>query len=269
MKTSHVPAPVLVTEQNGIVDIRINRPEAKNSLNQATISALIVALNDVQSASSARCVLLGSSGTEAFCAGADIQELVACTTAVGRREFFTSVAALIESVHRCPVPVVGRVHGFALAGGCGLAAACDIVLASEDAVFGLPEVGIGLAPMVVMAPIHRVIGRRALSELVLTGQRISARRALAIGLVTRVYPKGDLDGEALKMCDKLKRQSPEALKRSKAMMLEVSEAEYFPLLNRLADESALLSIGPEAQEGLQAFIEKREPSWRPPSNNVG
>jgi enoyl-CoA hydratase/carnithine racemase len=137
---------------------------------------------------------LGGTGNEAFCAGADISELVHHSSPDGRRAFFESISTLIEAIHRCPHPVIARVHGFALAGGCGLAAACDIVIASDEAVFGLPEVGIGLAPMIVMAPIHRAVGRRALAELVLTGERITAARAFEIGLVTKLLPKSDVDG---------------------------------------------------------------------------
>ena len=128
--------------------------------------------------------------------------------------------------------------------------------------FGLPEVGIGLAPMVVMAPISRAVGRKTLSSLVLTAERLSAAQALQAGLVTRVVPKHDLESETAKVCAELCRQSPEALKASKAAIVEVAEREYFPFLHELADRSALLSLGADAAEGLQAFTEKRPPSWR-------
>ena len=153
-------------------------------------------------------------------------------------------------------------HGFALAGGCGLAAACDITIASDDAVFGLPEVRIGLAPLVVMAPISRVVGHKALSQLVLTGERISAVRALEIGLVNRIVPPVLLNAEALKLCQDIMQQGAAALRAAKAAMLDSSERDYLLSLHELADRSALLSLGLEAKEGMQAFIEKRQPSWR-------
>lgn len=255
-------APVLVSEKAGIISITINRPEARNSVNAQTIQLLTDAFTNATNNPNARCVVLSGSGTEAFCAGADIAELVANPSPTYRRSFFDAIATLIERINLCPVPVIARVHGFALAGGCGLAAACDITLAAEDAVFGLPEVGVGLAAMVVMAPLSRVVNKKALTHLVMTGERISAERALQIGLVTAVYPKQSLDAEAEALCKKLLKQGPNALKASKQALLDVSERDYLPFLHELADRSALLSLGAEASEGLTAFTQKREPSWR-------
>ena len=253
---------VLVNETAGIVSITINRPEARNSLNSLTIRLLAEAFQSVTSNPLARCVILSGTGSEAFCAGADIAELVQNPAPSARRAFFDSIASLIEKIHLCPVPVVARIHGFALAGGCGLAAACDITLASDDAVFGLPEVGVGLAAMVVMAPLSRVVQKKALISMSMTGERITAKRALEIGLVTAVHPKGSLDGETESLCKKILKQGPQALKASKQALLDVTEREYLPLLHDLADRSALLSLGAEATEGLVAFTQKRKPSWR-------
>jgi len=255
-------APVLVNETAGIVSITINRPEARNSLNVQTIKLLTEAFDGLHSNQTARCVILSGAGTEAFCAGADITELTQNPSPSSRRAFFGSIATLIEKINLAPVPVVARVHGYALAGGCGLAAACDMTLAADDAVFGLPEVGIGLAAMVVMAPLSRVVEKKALTHLVMTGERISAKRALEIGLVTSVHTKISLDAEGDALCKKIIKQGPHALKASKQALLDVTERDYLPLLHELADRSALLSLGTEATEGLTAFIQKREPSWR-------
>jgi enoyl-CoA hydratase/carnithine racemase len=254
--------PVVVNETAGIVSITINRPEARNSLNAQTIKLLTEAFEGLQANQTARCVILSGAGTEAFCAGADITELTNNPSPSSRRAFFDAIATLIEKINLAPVPVVARVHGYALAGGCGLAAACDITLAADDAVFGLPEVGIGLAAMVVMAPLSRVVGKKALTHLVMTGERISAKRALEIGLVTAVHAKASLDVETDVLCKKLIKQGPWALRASKQALLDVTEREYLPLLHELADRSALLSLGAEATEGLAAFTQKRDPSWR-------
>lgn len=255
-------ATVLVSETTGIVSVTINRPHARNSLNALTIKLLTEAFESVSRSATARCVILSGAGTEAFCAGADIAELVAAPSPTERRAFFESIATLIKTINHTPVPVIARVHGFALAGGCGLAAACDITLASDDAVFGLPEVGIGLAAMVVMAPLSRVVSKKALTQMVMTGDRISASRALEIGLVSAVYPKQSLDAETDTLSRKLLKQGANALKASKQALLDVTESDYLSLLHDLADRSALLSLGAEAHEGLTAFTQKRTPSWR-------
>jgi enoyl-CoA hydratase/carnithine racemase len=254
--------PVLVNETAGILSITINRPEARNSLNSETVKLLSEAFERVATSPSARCVVLSGAGLEAFCAGADISELVQNPAPSARRRFFDSIATLIKNINLCPMPVIARVHGFALAGGCGLAAACDITLASDDAVFGLPEVGVGLAAMVVMAPLSRVVQKKALTHMIMTGERISATRALEIGLVTAGHPKSSLDTETDALCKKLSKQGSQALRASKQALLDVTEHEYLSLLHELADRSALLSLGAEATEGLTAFTQKREPSWR-------
>jgi enoyl-CoA hydratase/carnithine racemase len=256
------PGPVSIKEISGLVSVTINRPEARNSLNRDTISQLIEAFRQVSSNEAARCVLLRGAGDDAFCAGADISELVAHPSPSDRRAFFSSIATLIETINTCPVPVVASVHGFALAGGCGLAAACDLTIASEDAIFGLPEVGIGLAALVVMAPLSRVVSKKALAHMVMTGERISAKRAFEIGLVSAVHPKAALDLEAQNLCGKLMKQGANALKVSKAALLEVTEADHRSLLHDFADRSALLSLGAEASEGLTAFTQRRAPSWQ-------
>jgi len=255
-------SPVLTHESAGLVSITINRPEARNSLNRETIALLTEAFRSVAKNNKARCVLFSGAGSDAFCAGADISELVTKPSPTERRAFFVSIATLIETIHDCPVPVIASVRGFALAGGCGLAAACDLTLASDDAIFGLPEVGIGLAAMVVMAPLSRTIGREALAHLVMTGERITAPRALQIGLISAIYPSGSLAVEARSMCERLMKQGPNALKASKAALLDVTDGKYRELLYELADRSALLSLGSEATEGLAAFTEKRPPSWQ-------
>jgi enoyl-CoA hydratase/carnithine racemase len=202
------------------------------------------------------------SGTEAFCAGADIAELVKNPSPQWRRGFFDSIASLIEKIQSCPVPVIASVHGYALAGGCGLAAACDITVAADDALFGLPEAGVGLAAMVVMAPLSRVVAKKTLARLLLTAERISALEAREAGLVSLVVPKASLESEVTKITAKIAALGPEALKASKSALLEVTERDYLPFLRELADRSALLSLGKEATEGLTAFLEKRSPSWR-------
>jgi methylglutaconyl-CoA hydratase len=262
-------SPVLVNSSSAIVEITINRPQHRNSLTAETITALRSAFDSVSSIPHARCVLFSGAGTEAFCAGADLVQLASSQSPTDRRIFFDSIAALIESMARCPVPIVGMVHGFALAGGCGLAAACDLTLAADDAQFGLPEVAIGLAPMVVMAPIVRAVGPKRTAHLALTGERISATQALTYGLINEVVAKGDLEKRARAVCATIATQSPAAIRATKAALSDVTEREYPAFMHELADRSAILSVGDEAREGIAAFSEKRPPAWRLPPQTTG
>jgi methylglutaconyl-CoA hydratase len=144
-----------------------------------------------------------------------------------------------------------------------LVAAADIAVASEDAVFGLPEVAIGLAPMVVMAPLVRAIGFRAVSALALTGERVSAATAAQIGLVTRVLPKDQLEATVTELCTQICSKGPLAIRETKTALADLLQSNLLSFMNELADRSALVSISAEAQEGLAAFQEKRAPAWKP------
>lgn len=253
---------IIVEKKNNVAHLVINRPEVRNALNQETIKDLLAAFEQTQKETDTKCILLYGQGQEAFCAGADLSELDHMRTLRERKSFFGTLSKLLKSMNHCPKPIVAKVHGHALAGGCGLAAACDVVLASEDASFGLPEIKIGLVPLVVMAPVHRVIGRRALQELTLTGDPITANRALEVGLVTRIYTKVELDFEAVKLAEVMATRSSEALALAKEVIYDISETNYFAALRALPDRIAMHSLGEDANEGIRAFLEKRKPCWK-------
>jgi methylglutaconyl-CoA hydratase len=241
----------------------INRPQARNALNAQTVQELTAAFTTLSATQSLRCILLTGSGTESFCAGADLNELANQPDPTARRAFFNSIATLVATMLECQIPIVTAVHGFALAGGMGLVAASDIALAADDAVFGLPEVAIGLAPMVVMAPLSATVSARALSQLALTGERIDAHQALAAGLVTRVVAKSTLDTEVQAVCSSLVSRGPAAVRATKQALRDIHSHDRKSFIFELADRSALVSIGAEAAEGIAAFREKRGPSWKP------
>jgi methylglutaconyl-CoA hydratase len=257
-------APVLVERSGFVTRITINRPASRNSLNKETIKSLTKTFSTVSTCTDTRVVVLTGSGTEAFCAGEDLTELTASSSPDSRREFFGSIATLVESIGRCPMPVIAKVYGFALAGGCGLVAAADIAVAADDALFGLPEVGIGLAPMVVMAPLLRTIGFRAVSALALTGERISAAEALRIGLLSKTLPKEKLDAAVNELCTTIASSGPEAVRATKRALADLAECGSLTFMGELADRSALVSLSPEAVEGISAFREKRSAKWKLP-----
>lgn len=187
--------PVRLAVEDGVARITIARPAVRNALNRATCRALVEALTQAGEHPSVRVILLRGEGEEAFCAGADLGELAelqARGDVLAIRELFSGVAECILALEESPVPVVGMVIGHALGGGLGLAAACDILYVADDARLGLPELGVGLFPMVVMAPILRSVGRKRALELIFSAGTIDGAEAARIGLATRAFPRAEL-----------------------------------------------------------------------------
>jgi len=180
---------LLASLTDGVACITLNRPEVRNALSRTMVAELEAALASFEADPAARVVVLAGAGDRAFCAGADLKGAGDRGTTLQARESFGGLARILEAMARMRTPVIAQVHGFALAGGCGLAVGCDIVIASEDATFGLPEITLGLLPLIVMAPVLRAAGTKRGLPFVLSAENISAREALDIGLVSRVVPR--------------------------------------------------------------------------------
>lgn len=250
------------TDGRGVRTITIDREARRNALDRATLDELEAAVDAAAANAAVRVLILRGAGEKAFSAGADLEELLAHQTIDDRRRHFDGVARVIAALHRAPQPVIARVQGFALAGGCGLAVAADFTIAGASAVFGLPEIGIGLLPMVVSAPILRATGsRKAVLDLVLTGRRVDAQEALALGLVTRVVPDAKIDDEVEALAGQLAGLSPAALRLGKEAIYAMSEMEYGAALRYLREMIVLTAMTEDAQEGIRAFFEKRKPEW--------
>jgi enoyl-CoA hydratase/carnithine racemase len=252
----------LLNRADAIATVTINRPEARNALNSPTLAELNAIFAELAADPSVRVVVLRGAGNAAFSAGADLKEVAAIADLPARRRYFGAVADLLETIHRMPQPVIARVAGFALAGGMGLAVGCDFVIAAENAIFGLPEITLGLFPMVVMAPILRLCGPRAAIELALTGERIDARRARELGLVTRVVALDDLDAEVARLANQLASYSPLVLGMGKRAIYESAAMDYVGALTYLREMVAMVSTSEDFAEGVRAFLEKRKPSFR-------
>ncbi len=179
-----------------------------------------------------------------------------------RASSMPGLAQILEGMPRMRTPVIARVHGYALAGGCGLAAACDVVIASDDAVFGLPEIKLGLLPLMVLAPILRAASPRRVLELVLTGREVTAGEALEIGLVTRVVPRAQLDQAVAETARTLAGLSPATLALGKEAFYRALELPYAQALAQLRDLLTIVAQSEDAQEGIAAFLEKRPPRWQ-------
>ncbi len=159
-------------------------------------------------------------------------------------------------------PVIGSVNGLALAGGCGLTLLCDFAISSERARFGFPEIKVGIFPMMVMANLFRVIGRRKALELVLTGKVIDAREAEQIGLINRAVPHEDLKAEVEKLASDLLKLSPSTLRLGKEAFYSSSEMGALQALDYLREMATLVLLTEDAKEGVEAFLAKRKPSWK-------
>jgi enoyl-CoA hydratase/carnithine racemase len=258
-----VPNVRVETSDAGVRTLCIDREEKRNALDRATLAELEAAVAAAGADAAVRAVVLRGAGDRAFCAGADLDEVGAHASIEAARSHFGGVARVMEAMQRCPSPVIARVSGAALAGGCGLAVAADLTIAGESARFGLPEIGIGLLPLMVSAPIYRALGsRKALLDLVLTGRTLDAAEARDLGLATRVVADAELDREIDALAARFVSLSPVALRLGKEAVYAMCEMETGAALRYLREMSVLVSLTEDAKEGIEAFFAKRRPVWK-------
>jgi len=257
-----VSEPVLQVEvTDGVARVTLNRPEVRNALNEALLRELEASLRRLEDDPAARAIVLRGAGDRAFCAGADLKQVADRGTTLQARESFSGLARVLELMARMRTPVIAQVHGYALAGGCGLAAGADIVVASDDAVFGLPEIKVGLLPLIAMAPILRAVGRKRGLLMILTGEPVPAREAYEMGLVSRVVPRPDLERVVGDLARTLAGYSPTALGLAKEAASMVPDMEYGAALRYLRELITLVALSDDAREGIAAFFEKRPPRF--------
>ena len=241
----------------------LNRPELRNALNGELQDLLGKALTALEADRSVRVVVLAGRG-QAFCAGGDLSrmEKAAKFSKVKSKAEAGRFAKMLYRLHTFPKPLIARVHGPAFAGGMGLVAACDLVVAAEEAEFCLPEVRIGLVPAMISPYIVRALGEQQARRYVLTGERLGAREAHRIGFVHECVPAAELDARVEKFAVQLAQAGPQALARSKKLLAKVGKAPISPKL--AAETAAVLAearAGEEAREGVRSFLEKRKPAW--------
>jgi enoyl-CoA hydratase/carnithine racemase len=203
-------------------------------------------------------VVITGAGDKAFSTGAQLGDGMSPEG----QSVFSSYAQLLKRIASFPKPTVARVKGFCLAGGMGFMLACDIVIASEDSVFGTPEVNVGLWPMMIGALIFPNVPRKKAMEMVLLGERIGARDALAMGLITRVIPAGELNGEVEKVLKSLTAKSPLGIKIGKEAFYKAVEMPQEEALDFLSLKLAEVAGTEDARGGITAFIEKRQPVFK-------
>jgi enoyl-CoA hydratase/carnithine racemase len=251
---------LLVTAKEPAARIVLNRPEKRNALSLDLMEETITALRAVSAQPATRVIVIEGAGP-CFSAGHDLSEMVEREEPF-LRELFDVCTVMMETIHELPQPVIAKVHGIATAAGCQLVAACDLALAAAGTRFATPGVKIGLFCSTPMVAVSRVIGRRRAMEMLLTGESIDAQTALEWGLLNRVVAPDDLEGAVLQLSEAIARSSPYTVatgKRAFYAQVDRGEPDAYEHCKRVMTENALAG---DAQEGMMAFLQKRDPVWR-------
>ncbi len=252
---------LIYEKKDYIAWITLNRPEVRNAQNDTMRAELVKVLEDCRDDDNVRVIIITGAGDKAFSAGADISEFPKKMPADWLRGKGSLRA--VDLIREIPKPVIAMVNGFALGGGCELAMACDIIIASENAQFGQPEIRVGVIPGAGGTQIlPRLIGEKKAKELIFTGNLITAKEALELGLVNKVVPQEKLKETVIEMANALLQHSPVILKLAK---IAINKAWETPLTVGLSYERDLFAMGfgtEDQKEGAKAFLEKRKPEYK-------
>lgn len=250
--------------EGAVAHVFLNRAEVRNAFNDAVVAELTAAFTTLGADRSLRAIVLGGHG-KAFCAGADLNWMRAMAGYdwEGNRADAAKLAEMLWTIYRCPLPVVGRVQGDCYAGGVGLAAVCDVLVAAEGVQFCLSEARLGLLPATIGPYVLRALGEQAARRYFVSAERFDAARALALGFVHEVVPAADLDQRVDAIVAALVANGPEAVKASKRLLQDLAgrpiDAELrADTVRRIAD----IRGSAEGREGVQSFLDKRKPAWK-------
>ncbi|HEU4319314.1 MAG TPA: enoyl-CoA hydratase-related protein [Acidimicrobiia bacterium] len=244
----------------GRATITIDDPERRNPMSVETMNGLLRLTQDAVDDEEVRVIVYTGAGDRAFCAGGDLSGSFV-DDPIGLHESRGDIARLFRLMIRGGKPTVARVNGHALAGGFGLAVACDITICVADAKLGTTEVRVGLWPMMISAVLARVMPRKAALELMLTGRVIDPEEALRLGAVSRVVPRDELDTVVDETVDALLSTSSATLMLGKDAFYGMSDADFDTALDRLQGGLTAVALTKDAAEGVTAFLEKRQPDW--------
>ena len=249
---------ILYELRDGIARITLNRPDKRNALDGELVAELKAAFSASATDAACRVVLLSGAGTD-FCSGADLANLekTAQASVIENMAEARSTADLFLMMRNHPRPVVAAVQGRALAGGCGIATACDIILASHSAQFGYPEVNIGFVPAMVMAILRRSVSEKAALELVVTGELVPAARAHDLGLVHRVFADEQFTSEVETYVAKLAAKSPSAIMLSKRLLYNMDSMSFEAALQAGVEINAIARQTEDCRKGVEKFLKKK------------
>ena len=247
--------------QGGQAHLTVDRPRARNALSPEVLGGLLAGLGRAEADPAVRVVVLTGAGDKVFCAGGDLGSLGGeggfLATHEGRRQY----GQLLLRLQDVRKPTLARVNGHALAGGLGLVLACDLAVAAEHAELGTPEIDVGLFPMMMLALVQRHLGRKRALEMILTGERLGAREALALGLLNRVVPAAELDAAVGALAGKLAGKSQAVLALGRRAFFTAEDLPLPAALEYLSSQLSLNVMAEDAAEGVSAFAQKRAPKW--------
>lgn len=247
--------------ESNVATLTISDPTRRNPLSNSEMTALASAMRRAGEADDVRVVVITGEGDKAFSAGGDLRSGFV-DDPLGGHESRGALVDLFASMRRNPKPIVGRINGLALGGGFGVAAACDITIAADSARFGTPEIDLGLWPMMISTVLLPLMPRKALLEMMLTGRIVSAEEAERLGIVSRVVPATDLDSAVSETVGQLLSKSSAALALGKESFYAMADMDTDTALDHLHIGLTALARTEDAAEGVNAFLDKRDPTWK-------
>lgn len=247
-----------------LATITLSREERRNAISPTMMTELLDVFKKYDDDPNVVAMVLTGAGSKVFCAGADFAESMGATTSfLDRYEGQRYFAELFKIIKALKKPLIGRMNGHALGGGLGLACACDIVIAADDCLFGTPEINVALFPYIIMATLVRFTSTpKKLMEMMLTGERVTAKEAQLLGIVNHVVPREQLDAKVDEIAKKIVNKSPAILRLGRRAFYTMRDMEYEKALEYLASMLAINTMAEDVTEGIAAFLEKREPVWK-------
>jgi enoyl-CoA hydratase/carnithine racemase len=244
-----------------VATVALDMPDSRNALSDALYDDLLAALTHIREDAGIRCVVLTSTHPTTFCAGGNLGGLSSESPLLEHHFRADKLPAVFTALGELGKPSICAANGHVLAGGLGLALACDLIIAKETARFGTPEIGVGLFPFMVMALLYRNVGRKKTNELLLLGDRIDAHEAERIGLVNKVVPADEFDAAVQDWATRLASKSPVLMKLGKDAIYRQQDMAYEDALDFLRSQLTIAFSTDDIVEGVRAFFERREPQW--------